>query len=91
MSILPSGQSKEMAREAGVQPLDAVLADLGLSNHDLVTAMGPGLLTHKAVARARKGRRLTLHMQEKIIRALNATGCRVEPFRREECFNYRGH
>lgn len=51
---------------------------------------GPGLLTHKAVAKARRGRKLTMRMQEKIVRALNAAGRREPPYRRDECFNYRG-
>lgn len=90
MSILPPIESKPVDMEAGVQPLDGVLESLGLSNHDLVALAGPGLLTHKAVAKARRGRKLTMRMQEKIVRALNAAGRREPPYRRDECFNYRG-
>ena len=42
----------------------------GLANHDLVEA-STEQLTHKQVQRARKGRRLTLKMMQKLARALN--------------------
>ncbi len=54
----------------GEQPLHALLLELGLSNHDLVNASAEPL-THKAVQRARKGRRLTPHMRRRIAAALN--------------------
>jgi Holliday junction resolvasome RuvABC ATP-dependent DNA helicase subunit len=82
--------SKDEGMEAGVQPLDGLLSSLGLSNHDLVAAAGPGLLSHKMVAKARRGRKLTMRLQEKITRALNTAARREKPIRRDECFNYRG-
>lgn len=42
----------------------------GLGNHELVAASTEPL-THKAVQRARKGRRLTAHMKVRIATALN--------------------
>lgn len=54
----------------GEQPLHALLVQLGLTNHDLVAAC-PEPLTHKAVQRARKGRRITPHMRRRITTALN--------------------
>ena len=81
--------SVTMDMEAGVQPLDRLMTAHGVSNHDLVAAAGPNLLTHKVVAKGRRGRRLTLRAQDKIVAALNARlGGR--PLTREECFSYRG-
>lgn len=57
-------------RNFGTQPLDAILGEQALGNHDLVAA-SPEPLTHKAVQRARKGRRLNPHMQRRIATALN--------------------
>jgi hypothetical protein len=76
------------AMEAGRQPLDAVMAEAGLGNHDLVASSSEPL-THKEVQKGRKGRRLTRRLQERILRALNA---RTAPkvFELDEIFNYRG-
>lgn len=76
--------------EAGLQPIDALMLRRNLSNHDLVVAAGDSGLTHKQVAKARRGRRLTLHMQEKIVAALNRLPNATAPLQREDCFNYRG-
>jgi hypothetical protein len=61
---------EEIERNMGVQPLEGILAELALGNHDLVSASAEPI-THKAVQRARKGRRLTPHMQRRIAQALN--------------------
>ena len=42
----------------------------GLSNHGLVEA-SPEQLNHKQVQKARKGRQLTLHIMQKVMRGLN--------------------
>ena len=73
--------------EAGVQPLDAVLAELNLKSHDLVAASGEHL-THKEVQKGRRGRRLTANLQGKIVRALSAVAGR--PFATKELFTYEG-
>lgn len=75
-------------REMGTQPLDARLRTLGLENADLVEASSEQL-THKQVARARKGRRLTRRMQDKVRRAYEAASGESE--RLEDLFTYRGH
>lgn len=76
--------------EAGLQPIDAFMVRRGLSNHDIVElASGTGL-THKQVAKARRGRRLTLRMQDKIVSALNRMPGLEAPLKREDCFTYRG-
>lgn len=57
-------------RNFGTQPLDALIIEHALGNHDIVAACDEPL-THKAVQRARKGRRLTTHMKRRIAAALN--------------------
>ncbi len=58
-------------RDLGEQPLAALLERLRLVPHDLVAA-STEQLTHRMVARACKGRRLTPSAQRKVLRALNA-------------------
>ncbi len=57
-------------RNLGTQPLDAILIEQALGNHEIVAASSEPI-THKAVQRARKGRRLTGHMQRRITAAVN--------------------
>ena len=73
--------------EAGTQPLDALMRAAELKNHDLVVASSVGL-THKQVAKARRGRRLTLRLQNRVLAAWNVA--RGEERKLEELFNYRG-
>lgn len=61
----------ELERNLGTQPLDAVLQEHQLSNHDLVAQCEVGL-NHKNIQRARKGRRLTPKMKVRITETLNA-------------------
>jgi hypothetical protein len=72
--------------EHGTQPLDAVLNQLGLKNADLVAA-STEFLTHKQVNKARRGRRLTVNVQLKILNALNKKSG-AKQFRREDLFTY---
>jgi len=58
-------------RDLGEQPIARLLAALGLDAHELVAASSEQL-THKMVRRACKGRRLTTHVQQKLLNALNA-------------------
>lgn len=62
--------SAEPERDLGEQPLAALLRELGLKPHDLVAA-STEQITHKMVARACKGRRLTPNVKTKIRNALN--------------------
>ncbi|HMP76625.1 MAG TPA: hypothetical protein PKE12_10050 [Kiritimatiellia bacterium] len=80
----------ESGMEAGSQPIDAFMLRRGLSNTDLVAAAAGTGLTHKQVAKARRGRRLTMNLQDKILAALNRLPGQEPPLRREDCFNYRG-
>ncbi|MFC1576739.1 hypothetical protein ACFL3N_00175 [Candidatus Omnitrophota bacterium] len=59
-----------MEKNLGEQPISKIMAASGLKPHDLV-AHSDEQLTHKMVARARKGRRLTAHVQSKVRNALN--------------------
>ncbi len=57
-------------RKMGVQPLHTLLLSRGLTNHDVVAAATEPL-THKAVQRARSGRRLTAKTQQRVVAAVN--------------------
>ena len=59
---------------------------LGLKNADLV-ASSTEFLTHKQVNKARRGRRLTVNVQMKILNALNKLSGEKK-YRREDLFNY---
>ena len=69
----------------GPQPLDGVMRELGLSNHDLVAA-STEQLTHKMVQKGRKGRRLTANARNKILNALSRLTGRAYVL--EQLFNY---
>lgn len=74
--------------EKGMQPLDRILLERKIQNTDLVEKSAEQL-THKMVAKGRKGRQLTLNAQLKILRALNA--CQSEKrFNLSDLFNYGG-
>ena len=72
--------------EHGIQPLDAVLNQLGLRNAALVAA-STEFLTHKQVHKARRGRRITVNVQMKILNALNKLSVKKK-YTREDLFNY---
>ena len=72
--------------ELGTQPLDVIMEERGLKNHDLVAASKDGL-THKQVQKGRKGRRLTRNIQDKIADSISSsTGI---SYKIEQLFNYR--
>jgi hypothetical protein len=72
--------------ELGVQPLDKIMEERGLKNHDLVAASKDGL-THKQVQKGRRGRRLTRNIQDKVATALSAVT--KEMYKVDQLFNYR--
>ncbi len=74
-----------MDRDLGPQPIAEIMAKLGLKPHDLVAA-STEQVTHKMIARACKGRRLTPNTQGKVQRALNAAAKRA--YHLQELFNY---
>lgn len=66
-----SAKSEVVPRDLGEQPIARLMAEHGLAARDLVkTSAEP--ITFKMVSRACKGRRLTPHVQARILRALNA-------------------
>lgn len=72
-------------RNLGPQPIADVMQQLQLKAHDLVDA-STEQLTHKMVARAVRGRRLTNHTKGIVQRALNqATG---NIYKLAQLFNY---
>ncbi len=75
-----------MAIEHGVQPIDALMNALALSNADVVAA-STRQLSFKAMQKGRKGRILTPNMQIKILEALRT----LKPERNltlKDLFNY---
>lgn len=75
-------------RDLGVQPLDAMMVEWGLDNHDLVK-VSTEQLTHKQVQKARKGRRLSLKMMQKVTRAFNvAIWYQLSDEQKEEYYEY---
>lgn len=75
----------DVRRDLGEQPLARLTAERGLKPHDLVAA-STEQLTHKMVARAMKGRRLTARTMSKVVDALNAA--LGESHARAELFDY---
>ncbi|MFH1723196.1 MAG: hypothetical protein ABII00_01100 [Elusimicrobiota bacterium] len=75
----------EIERNLGEQPIARIMADHGLNARDLVAA-STRQLTHKMVARACKGRRLTPNVKSKIRVALNKAAGKEYPM--EELFAY---
>lgn len=75
----------DVERNLGEQPLTALLQEHGLNAHALVTASTEHI-THKMVARACKGRRLTPRVQTKIQNALNRAAGKEFPM--SDLFTY---
>ena len=73
-------------RNLGEQPLARIMAESRLKSHDLVAA-STEQITHKMVARACRGRRLTPNVQAKVLRALNAAA--GGSYSLGDLFNYR--
>jgi hypothetical protein len=61
---------RDLERNMGEQPIMSILAEHELKAQDLVAASTEHL-THKMVARACKGRRLTPNVKLKVCNALN--------------------
>ncbi|MDP3850246.1 MAG: hypothetical protein Q8Q59_07075 [Luteolibacter sp.] len=90
----------DATRDHGLQPFDGLLTRWGITNHELVEA-SVEQLNHKQVQKARKGRQLTLHLMQKLARALNdAAPAKIpkeervnfQPYLHKHLFNYaKGH
>lgn len=75
-------------RDLGIQPLDALMDAWKLDNHGVVD-VSTEQLTHKQIQRARKGRRLTLKMMQKVTRAMNvAIWFQLNDEQKAEYFEY---
>jgi hypothetical protein len=72
-------------RDFGVQPIAALMAKHALTPTDLVNA-STEQLTHKMVARATKGRRLTPNTMAKVVNAMNRAGS--SSYSERDLFNY---
>lgn len=70
LGYLPDAAPATGERDLGPQPLSRLMTERGVAPADLV-AVSEEQLTHKQVARAMKGRRLTAHMMDKVLRAWN--------------------
>ncbi|HTF88783.1 MAG TPA: hypothetical protein VK843_10270 [Planctomycetota bacterium] len=80
-------EPEALGHDLGQQPIARLMIDLGLSPHDLVAA-STEQITHKMVQRACKGRRLTSHVQVKILNALNVRT--AGSYVLTDLFTYRG-
>lgn len=76
---------KDIERNLGEQPIALIMENSGLKASDLVAASTEHI-THKMVARACKGRRLTPNVQRKIRNALNTAA--DKEYLLSELFNY---
>jgi len=72
-------------KNLGPQPIADIMARHNLKPHDLVAA-STQQLTHKMVARACKGRKLTDHSRSKVLNALNLAANRNYAI--SDLFNY---
>ena len=81
---IPSEKTAQ-PRELGLQPIAALLEQFQRKPHDLVVA-STEQLTHKMVARAVNGRRLTSHTKGIVQRALNKAA--NSNFTFSQLFNY---
>lgn len=70
MSEAMENAPEAIERNLGLQPLAGIMEERGFSAHDLVAASETPI-THKLIARAAKGRRLTPHSAELVRAALN--------------------
>jgi len=75
----------EEQREYGPQPIAELMATHNLKAHDLVAA-STEQITHKMVARACKGRKLSRRVQLKLVAALNIAAKENYPL--QACFTY---
>lgn len=75
----------KIERNLSVQPITKIMAEHGVKPNDIVKA-STEQITHKMIARAVKGRRLTPKVQYKILNALNKA---VEKnYTLKDLFNY---
>ena len=76
----------DLERDFGEQPIAKIMVEYGLKPNDRVRN-STGQISHKMVARAAKGRRLTPHVQLKILNALNKAT--ENNYSLKDLFNYK--
>ncbi len=72
-------------RDLGPQPIAAIMSELNITTGDVVGASQDNI-TYKMLSRACKGRRLTVHVQEKVRKAVSAAASK--DFAMNELFTY---
>ncbi|MFH1063431.1 MAG: hypothetical protein V1747_11200 [Candidatus Omnitrophota bacterium] len=72
-------------RNLGEQPIKQIMLEHNLKPHDIVAA-STEQLTHLMIKRAAKGRRLTKHVQSKVLNALNLALNKT--YKLKDLFNY---
>ena len=77
--------STDSSLEYGEQPIAQLMRDAGITAHDLVSASKVPM-THKMVARACKGRKLTANTKNIVLRALQIVTGKTYSF--TDLFNY---
>jgi len=80
-----NNMNADLERNLGEQPIARIMADARITRHDLV-ALSPKHITHKMVARACKGRKLTPHSKTLILDALNRAA--EKTYSMSDLFNY---
>jgi hypothetical protein len=75
----------DLTRDHGLQPLDGLMVRWAMTNHELVEG-SEEQLNHKQVQKARKGRQLTLHLMQKLMRAVNETAVAKLPKEQQSVF-----
>ena len=78
-------KDNELELNLGEQPIKQIMFDHNLKPHNLVE-VSTEQITHRMVARANKGRRLTLHIRIKILNALNKAANKT--YTLKNLFNY---
>lgn len=77
--------NEDNERDLGPQPVEGLLAKHHLTHHDVVAA-STEQITHKMVARACKGRKLSRRVQLKIVHAVNTAS--EQDYKLKDLFNY---
>lgn len=75
----------KIERNLGEQPIKQIMLKHNLKPHDLVE-VSTEQITHRMVARAGNGRRLTQHVQIKVLNALNKASNKA--YILKDTFNY---
>ncbi|MFH1094504.1 MAG: hypothetical protein V1739_10205 [Candidatus Omnitrophota bacterium] len=71
-------KDNNIERDLGEQPVKQIMLRYNLKPHDLV-AVSAEQITHRMVARAGKGRRLSPHIKTKVLNALNKAANEAHP------------